>query len=286
MPAPAKPLWNRVAVVGVGMIGGSIGVALLRRGLAREVVGIGRNAGSLAAAADAGVISRGTTDFEAGIDGAGLVVVCTPVGQIADFALRACKQLGDSALVTDAGSTKREIVTAVERKLPKGALFVGSHPLAGSEKSGHHAAMSDLLVGRTVIITPTRKTPLEATAEVETFWRRLGGATITMTPQAHDRAVAAISHLPHLAAAALAASTPKQYLPLAARGWLDTTRVASGDVAMWRQIFESNRAEALTALARYEKVLAACRQALKRGDFRRLEQLLLKAKQTRDALGS
>jgi prephenate dehydrogenase len=282
----APPAWDTVAIVGVGLIGGSIGRALLERGLAKQVVGIGRRAASLRAAKKVGAVTSTTLDLARGVARANLVVVCTPVEQIAAQALVALNHAPAGALITDAGSTKQQIVAAVEKKLSPGGRFVGSHPMAGSEKSGPGEARADLFVGRAVIVTPTKKTPAADTEAVGEFWAALGARVFMMSPEAHDRAVAGTSHLPHLISALLAAVTRSEDAPLIAGGWLDTTRVAGGDPELWRQILQSNDQQVLAALAQFEKQLSSARRALERGDGARLAKLLAQGKAVRDALGN
>lgn len=282
----APPAWDTVAIVGVGLIGGSIGRALLERGLAKQVVGIGRRATSLRAAKKVGAVTATTMDLVRGVARANLVVVCTPVEQIATQALVAVNHAPAGALITDAGSTKQQIVAAVEKKLPPGGRFVGSHPMAGSEKSGPGEARAELFVGRAVIVTPTKKTSAADTEAVGEFWAALGARVFMMSPEAHDRAVAGTSHLPHLISALLAAVTRSEDAPLIAGGWLDTTRVAGGDPELWRQILQSNDTQVLAALAQFEKQLSSARRALERGDGARLAKLLAQGKAVRDALGN
>jgi prephenate dehydrogenase len=215
-----------------------------------------------------------------------LVVICTPVGQIAADVCSAAAHCRPGTLITDAGSTKAEIVARLEGSLPQAVEFVGSHPLAGGEKSGPAAARADLFVDRVVVVTPTDTTSAQALAAIEELWASLGAKVVRMTADEHDRQVAATSHLPHLAAAALAAATPEEFADLVARGWLDTTRVASGDPQLWTQIFLANRAHVLTTLARYGKVLSSFGEALERSDATALERILAEGKQARDALGS
>ncbi|HUY92111.1 MAG TPA: prephenate dehydrogenase [Pirellulales bacterium] len=278
--------WDTVAIVGVGLIGGSIGLALRDRGLARNVVGIGRRAGSLRTAKRMGAVTATTLDLAKGAAHAELVVVCTPVGRIVDDVLAAASAAQADCLITDAGSTKAEIIAALDGHLNGQAHFVGSHPLAGSEKNGPGAAVADLFVGRTVVITPTKSTRPADLAGLADFWTSLGANVVSMPAATHDRILAGASHLPHLAASALAAATLEADLPWVASGWLDTTRVAAGDAELWRQIFESNRSHVLKALARYEKTLGALRRALERGDGKKLTEILLEAKRKRDAVGS
>jgi prephenate dehydrogenase len=189
-------------------------------------------------------------------------------------------------LLTDAGSTKSSIVRQLNGTLPRAVAFVGSHPLAGSEKSGCEHARANLFDGRVVVVTPTRKTADDQVQRTGDFWSALGATVMMMSPAAHDRALAATSHLPHLVAAALARMTSEEDLPLTAGGWRDCTRIAGGEAELWSQILSDNRENVLKAIGRFEKSLAGFRSAIERGDARRLQQLLKEAKQRRDAVGS
>ena len=277
--------WDTVAVVGVGLIGGSIGLDLLAKKLARRVVGIGRRQTSLDAAKRVGAVTETTLDLRAGVGDADLIVVCTPVGRIVDDVLAAAAAAKAGTLITDVGSTKQSIVAGVAGRLPGGVTFVGSHPIAGSEKSGPEAALLDLFDGRTAVVTPAADTPPQATEAVEQFWRQLGSQVVRMTPADHDRALAATSHVPHIVASALAAVTPEEWLTLTAGGWLDTTRVAAADGELWVQILTDNRREVLTGLANVERRLAAVRQALENCDSNELETLLAEGRTRREAAG-
>jgi prephenate dehydrogenase len=286
--------WDTVAIMGVGLIGGSIGLALRERKLARRVVGIGRSEASLARAAACGCISESATSIAQGVAEANVVVVCTPVALIAGQVAEAAACCPPGAVITDAGSTKGEIVAAAEAALLAlenqeaigGRSFVGSHPIAGGEKAGPEAARADLFVGRVCVVTPTSRTSGAALAEVEEFWQSLGSRLVRLSPEAHDAALARSSHLPHLVASALAAATAVEALPLTGSGWADTTRIAAGDVELWRQIFLSNRAGTLLALADFETVLKEFRSALESSDGNRLAELLAEGKRRRDAVGS
>ncbi len=280
-----KP-WNRVAIVGVGLIGGSIGIDLLRRGLARHVVGIGRRQESLDEARDVGAISSASTDLSQGVRDAELVIVCTPVGRIVEDVLAAAKAAKPGTLITDAGSTKAEIVAYLERAALDGSLssevaFIGSHPLAGGEKTGPRTAIADLFVNRVVVVTPSASSKEADVRTISDFWSSLGARVMTMSAEEHDRIVAATSHLPHLVASALAASTDIAHLPLTAGGWLDTTRIAAGDASLWQQILMSNRENVLESLKRFEQNLAAMRKAIEAGNSDEIQHLLDKARQLR-----
>jgi prephenate dehydrogenase len=257
-----------VAIVGVGLIGGSIGKTLRARGLADRVVGIGRDAGRLADAQRFGAIDAGTTDLAEGVAGAGVevVVVCTPVDRVAEDVRRAARAAGPDVLVTDAGSTKAAIVAAAEADPEAARVFVAAHPIAGSERSGAAAARVGLFDGRACAITPTARTPADRLARARAFWEALGSVVYELSPEAHDHALALTSHLPHAAAAALAASVPVGLLPLAAGAYRDGTRVAGADASLWTAIFLANRGPLADALAAYRGELDRFAAALAAGD--------------------
>ena len=212
-----------------------------------------------------------------------LIIVCTPVETIAKMVAMVADHCPAEALITDAGSTKAEIVAAVSES-ELGATFLGSHPMAGSEKAGVAHADPNLLDDRVVIVTPTSTTNRETCERLVGFWKSLGANVYEMSPTEHDRAVAAISHLPHLVASALAAATPDRFLHLAATGWQDTTRIASGDAELWRQILQQNRTSILNHMSDLEKVLASFREGLEHEDDSTILKLLIEGKQRRDAL--
>ncbi len=270
--------------MGVGLIGGSIGLALRERKLARRVIGIGRTQTSLDRAKSLGAVDEYTSDLPIGVREADVIVVCTPVDSIAPQVREIAGCCPPAALITDAGSTKQSIVAAVEAGKQPRPRFVGSHPLAGSEKSGVEFARADLFAGRVTLVTPTRRTDAADVARVCEFWASLGSLVMQMTPAEHDRALASTSHLPHLLASALAGSTLLEDLPLVAGGWRDTTRVAAGDASLWRQILLDNRQHVLKSLARFEKTLAAFRAALERDHGTKLEKLLQNAAEIRNAV--
>jgi prephenate dehydrogenase len=278
--------WDTVAIVGVGLIGGSIGLALRQRGLARRIVGVGRRVSSLRKARQWLTVTHTTTKLERGVADADLVIVCTPIADIVDRVCAVARHCPAGTLITDVGSTKSEIVRELDRRLRGGPAFVGSHPMAGSEKTGPENARADLLENRVTVVTPTKNTCDDHLQRIEQFWSALGSRVVRMTPRDHDQAVAMTSHATHVIAAALAAATPEHALPLAASGWRDTTRIAAGDPQLWLQILLTNRQEVLKSLGKFEKVLATFRVALERGDTTRLVQLLDAGKQTRDSVGS
>jgi prephenate dehydrogenase len=219
---------------------------------------------------------------------ADLVVIAAPVAQLAQLICDVATECPPNCLITDAGSTKARLIAEVERR--RGGVhqppFVGSHPLAGDHHTGAAHARSDLFEGNTVVVTPTSLTMEADVAAIDQFWEALGAIVVHMSPEAHDVAMAATSHLPHFVAFALAQATPAELGPLAGSGWRDTTRVAAADPELWQQIFAANDTAVLAALGRFEKSLARLRQALADHDEAALVRLLQEAKQTRDAVGN
>ena len=277
---------DKIAIVGVGLIGGSIGLAVQQRNISRNVVGIGRRRSSLGTARRLGCVTGTTTNLESGVADADLVVICTPVETVADLATRVAEASPANTVITDAGSTKASIVEAIEKSSAACAKFVGSHPLAGSDKTGPSHARNDLYQDRVCVVTPTKKTDEKSRKSVTSFWNSLGSRVVEMSPKSHDSALAATSHLPHLIAAALAGAIDEQHFDLVGGGWRDTTRIAAGDVELWRQILSDNAAHTLKALDKFEKLLAAYRRALERNDQCRLAELLSQGKDRRDAVGN
>ncbi len=285
-----KPLRN-IAIIGVGLIGGSIGLALRKLDLAEKVIGIGRRQVSLRIARRAGAVTNTTIDLAKGVADAELIVVCTPVGRIVEDVRTAAEHAPEGTLITDVGSTKRTIVEALdgsgpEGGLPRGCRFLGGHPLAGSEKAGPSHATADLFDGCIALLTPTRNTRAEDYDLLEEFWQALGSVVIKMSAEEHDRALAVTSHLPHLAASALAATVPEKYFRFSGTGMQDTSRLAAGDPELWRQIIMLNREHVLDALEQYGGKLASLHAAIRDGDEDEIRSLLTTAKKNRDAMGS
>ena len=277
---------KNVAIVGVGLIGGSIGQALRKRDLAERIIGIGRRQVSLRIARRVGAVTNTTIDLAKGVAEAELVIVCTPVGRIVEDVRTAARHCPVGALITDVGSTKQAIVEALDQGLAGDCRFLGGHPLAGSEKTGPGHAKAGLFDGRIAVITPTKNTKAEDFDLLGRLWEALGSVVIKMTAEEHDRALAVTSHLPHLAAAALAATVPEPYFRLTGTGLLDTTRLAAGNPQLWLEIIAMNRENVLGALEQYGGRLAAVHAAIRDGDQAKLEQFLTTAKKNRDALGS
>ena len=279
---------QRLAIVGVGLLGGSIALAARAHGVARDIVGIGRDRARLDAPLRAGAVDRVTTDLAAGVRDADVVVFSANVLANEQLLVAAWTALAPSAVVTDVGSTKRGIVAAAER-LAVGSprRFVGSHPMAGSEKSGYAVARADLFQGATVIVTPSDASEPAAVKTVTTFWEALGGRVSALDPGAHDQIVAAISHLPHVAAWALMDAVTRfepAALGFAARGFKDTTRIAAADPAMWTEILLGNRDAIVASLAAYRGALRELERLIVAGDRRNIELLLARLKTQREAL--
>ncbi len=285
-PPATNREWPTVAIVGVGLIGGSIGLALQSRRLAGRVIGVGRSAASLATARTAKVVTETSLDLEEAAAEADLVVVATDVGTIASLLDRVDEAVRPGTLITDAGSTKASIVAAWEkRRRSRRGRFVGGHPIAGSHKSGPAAADATLFEGRVTVVTPARGTPAADAEAIGGFWSAVGSTVFMMDPKEHDKILAATSHAPHLLSAAIALATPAAARQFTAGGWRDTTRIAAGDPELWADILLDNAAQVAKALARIaagaEKMLAA----IESGDRRRLMTLLARAKEERDAVG-
>jgi cyclohexadieny/prephenate dehydrogenase len=275
-----------LAIVGVGLMGGSIALAARARGVAQRVVGVGPSAASLERALHKRIVDQWSTDVAEVAADAEVMVSCTPVDQVIEQVVAAAGRCGPEALLTDVGSTKAFIVRGLQKRLPAAARFVGSHPLAGSEKRGADHADARLLEGRLVVVTPADQTDAETVQRAATFWQALGARVVQMSPEDHDRALALTSHVPHLIAAVLAGVLPADLHHLTASGFRDTTRVAAGDPSLWTGIFLSNRDAIVQALAGFEDGLARFRTALEAGDRAGIDDLLQQGKRSRDALGS
>jgi prephenate dehydrogenase len=230
-----------LSILGVGLLGGSIGLAVKSIANGVRVVGYGHRTSTLEEAARVGAIDLPMSSAAEAVRGADLVILCTPVGLFEDLLREIAPALTPGAVVTDVGSTKRSVVELAERILPRNVHFVGSHPMAGSEQRGVQHAAADLFHGAVCITTPSEQTNPAALKEVEGFWRLLGMHVTRLSVEEHDRRLADISHLPHAVAAALVATQDPASFPLAGKGFLDATRIAAGDAGLWRDIFIDNR---------------------------------------------
>jgi prephenate dehydrogenase len=273
-----------LTIVGAGLIGGSIGLAAKQRGLAECVLGVGRRQESLKHAQKIGAVDQISLDLREGVCQSEIVVFCTPVDLIAEQIRTAAPACQSGVLLTDTGSAKAKLVRSLTGRLPPGVSFVGSHPLAGSEKRGPEHADANLFQGRLTIVTPTAETAKSDVDRTSRFWQALGSQVLVMNPEDHDRALALTSHLPHLVASALVSILTPELSTLTATGFRDTTRVAAGDPSLWTGILLQNREAVLAGLDRLGTSLDRFRQALETSDRKTLDQLLAEAKQKRDAL--
>ena len=246
---------KRLSILGVGLLGGSLGLAARFAVKGCTVVGYGHRRETLDAAIQMGALDEAYDRAAAAVRGADLVVLCTPVGVFDELLREIAPALAPGAVVTDVGSTKRSVVAAAEKLLPPTARFVGSHPMAGSEKRGVRFARAELFQGARCILTPTARTDPAALQAVDDFWRLLGMQTLRLSPEDHDRLVCDVSHLPHAAAAALVAMQDDAAFPLAGPGFLDTTRIGGGDGALWRDIFLDNRDNLRAGVRKLQRTL-------------------------------
>jgi prephenate dehydrogenase len=275
----------RLVVIGVGLIGGSFALALKQAGKVAHVVGVGRNRANLDLARERGIIDAIAPDAGHAARDADVVLVAAPVAQFpAIFAqLKDCK-----ALITDAGSTKRDVVAAARAALgAKTAQFVPAHPVAGAERSGAGAASAELFRGRRVVLTPLEENPPNAITQVQALWEACGARITRLDPDEHDTVLAAVSHLPHLLAYALVhdiarRNNAEQLFSYAAGGFRDFTRIASSHPEMWRDICIANRDRLLPELGRYRAKLGEVEKLLQAPDATALEKLFADARDARN----
>ncbi|MDR1789170.1 MAG: prephenate dehydrogenase/arogenate dehydrogenase family protein [Opitutaceae bacterium] len=268
---------EKLAILAPGLIGASVARAARARGAARHITLWSRKPSARAALRRQPWCDAVAATPQAAVDGADLVVLAAPVDVIIGLLPQIAPALKPGALVTDVGSTKRGILAAAARAVRGAVFFIGSHPMAGSEKTGWRNATETLFDNRAIFLTPRKNTPAARLRELGRFWKTLGGRVSVVTPEAHDRIVAAVSHLPQAVATALAATLAAQnpgWGRYAGNGLRDTTRVAAGDPAMWLPIFRHNRAGILGQLRRFRRQLDAVESALAAGDEAALLKLL------------
>jgi len=280
--------FGRVAVIGVGLIGGSFALALKGANACGRVVGAGRNPQNLRAALERGVVDAVADSAAEAVRDAELVLVAVPVAQTAAVLGSIAPALNPDAAVTDAGSTKRDVVAAARAALGERlARFVPAHPIAGAEHSGAGAAQADLFRGKRVVLAPLAETAPDALVRVEAAWQACGARLFRMSPQEHDAVFAAVSHLPHLLAFALVRDlagrdNAAQLFGYAAGGFRDFTRIASSDPEMWRDICLANKDALLAEMDRYAGQLAALRPMIERGEGEALERIFAGARAARE----
>lgn len=281
---------QRLALIGVGLIGGSLARALRDAGHVREVIGYGRGLANLQRASELGVVDRIEASLSAAVRDADMVVLATPVGGMAEILRTIAPYLAKNAVVTDVGSVKGTIATAARATLGEHLPgFVPGHPIAGTERTGVEASFASLFVGRRVVLTPLAETRAEAVARVRTMWQAAGAEVVSMSVEHHDSVLAATSHLPHLLAYALVdmlarLDDKREIFSYAAGGFRDFTRIASSDPVMWRDISLANREAIVGMLKQYRSELDDLIATLSAGDGTALEGLFARAKAARDAL--
>ncbi|MCE5231272.1 prephenate dehydrogenase/arogenate dehydrogenase family protein [bacterium] len=287
----APPRFQKLVIYGVGLLGGSLGMALRRRAMAAEIVGLGRSQERLERARQFGAIDRGSTRAAEALEGADAVILAVPPRQIRERLAEIGPHLAPGTFLTDVGSVKARIVEEARRAIPPGVLYIGSHPMAGSEKAGVEYSRGDFYEGCACILTPDDSTDPQALAIARSFWEALGARVIEMDPARHDRLLAGISHLPHLLASALMQSlarssdlTADEVAAISGQGLKDMTRIAAADPEIWRQIFSENSDAVLAWLDDLEKVLNEWRHALTKNDGKTIEALFTEGSDARRKL--
>jgi len=280
--------WNKISLIGMGLMGGSLALAVRQKQLALQVHACVRRDSSIAEGRKLAIADVITRDLKEAVLGADLVVLCTPLSQMKALAAQMQPHLKPGAVVTDVGSAKSVIVQELEPIVRAArACFIGSHPMAGSEKTGLAAARADLFHNAICLVTPGVHASADAICAVQNFWKAVGGWPIRMTPELHDDLVSRSSHLPHVVAAELAnyvlsPAHPREQALVCANGFRDTTRIASGSPEMWRDIALANRKNLGRVLGVFIEDLQEFQLALEREDVKAVEEFFAKAKQRRD----
>jgi prephenate dehydrogenase len=281
--------FRKITIIGVGLLGGSIGLAARKFRMAGEIAGFVRREKTIKECEKAGALDYATTDLCAAISNADLVILCTPLAQMRSLVEHCVPALKRGAIVTDVGSVKAGVVRELESLVAKaGAHFVGSHPMAGGEKTGVAAARADLFQNAACVLTPTKKSSAQAVRKLERFWKSLGARVLKLSPEQHDLFVSRTSHLPHVVAATLAnlvlgPSQPKGQSQLCATGFRDTTRIASGSPEMWRDIALANRKHVARSIEAFISELQRFEQVLKKNDEKSIEKFFETARSRRDS---
>lgn len=287
------PLFNRMALIGVGLIGSSIARAAREQGVVRSIVATARSGATRARVAELGIADQVVDTNAAAVDGADLVILCIPVGQCGPVAEEIAPRLSPGAIVSDVGSVKAAVVRDVAPHLPDGVHFVPAHPVAGTENSGPDAGFAELFINRWCILTPPEGTDPGATDKLATFWSALGANVETMSPEHHDLVLAITSHLPHLIAYTIVGTadelgrvTRSEVLKFSAGGFRDFTRIAASDPTMWRDVFLANRDAVLEMLGTFSEDLAKLTRAIRRGDGDTLFDLFTRTRAIRRGIVS
>ena len=273
-------LFNKVAIIGVGLVGGSIALAIKKRKLAHKIVGVSRRRKTLLLARQRGAIDKGAQELSI-IKDADLVIFATPVSTILNLAPRAAKFIKPDCIVSDVGSTKKKIASKLGKLF---AHYVGSHPLAGSEKQGVINASPDIFKDSLCILTPINTTNPKDLQKIKRLWVKLGARVLSLAPEKHDKILSVISHLPHIIAFSLMKGIPGSYLRLASSSLRDTTRIAASDSQLWADIFLSNQKDMLSSIGLFQKNLSRIKSAINKKDKGLLLKILRDAKKKRDSL--
>jgi prephenate dehydrogenase len=279
---------NKLVIIGVGLIGGSFALALKKAGVVKHVIGVGRTRRNLNVALKLGVIDEASQDAARAVRDADLVLIGTPVGQMAGVMKAIAPHLGSNTILTDGGSTKQDVIACARKHLGAHfARFVPAHPMAGAEYSGAAAAFPELYRGRRVILVPQRETSTRAVSRVRAAWVACGADVVRLQAREHDEILAAVSHLPHVAAFALMGmlaqrKDARRLLGFSAGGLRDTVRIAGSSPEMWRDIFLANRKALLAAVDEYAGEIKRMRAALKSSDGEALQAMLVRARRARE----
>jgi len=281
--------FEKITIVGLGLIGGSLAWALKESGQVKIVAGVDTDPEAIKYALDNKIIDEGSSDIKMEISGSDIIVVSTHVGRIADTAKSVFKTASDNTVITDVGSVKSSIVKDIESGLTENIHFVGGHPIAGTENSGVRSADSNLFKDKRCILTPTDKTNPEARGKVREMWELAGSKVYEMDPDTHDHIFSIVSHLPHVAAYTLMntvinADDSEQLLDFAGGGLKDYTRVAASSPEMWTEIFRANKDQMLKAIGQFRTSLAEIESAIENDDFESLKKELDKAASTKRKL--
>ncbi|MEW6585750.1 MAG: prephenate dehydrogenase/arogenate dehydrogenase family protein [Nitrospirota bacterium] len=280
--------FNKVTILGVGLIGASFSLAMKKQGLCDEIIGHGRNPENLKRARERGIIDSFDLDPVQACANADLVVLATPVGSFLDILRKIKSSLKENAIVTDVGSVKGRLVHDMESLMPEQVFFVGGHPIAGSDRSGIDSAAASLFQGAKCIITPGRNTNKKALETVVELWKSFGSVILLLDPDEHDRIYAAVSHMPHLLAYMIVnavADIDNSYFRFAGPGFLDTTRIASSHPDLWRDICVLNRDNVIESIEIFRRNLDRAVQYLRAADSESLEKEFRKARTLREGIG-
>ncbi len=280
--------FKQMTVIGVGLIGGSLGLVARRKRLVKAVVGYGKRRGEMQRAIASGAIDRYFLSLDRAVEEADLVVLATPVGTFEKICVAMAPHLKPGTIVTDVGSVKGGLVTKLEGLMPEGVFFVGAHPIAGRERSGVESAAIDLFAGHRCILTPTKQTLRRALTKIRTFWEAVGAGTMEMEPAEHDRIMAAVSHLPHLVAYALMEAlshpslTKDNPVRFSGGGLRDFTRIAASAPEMWRDIFLANNDNVVHMVDLYIQALETIKKKIVAGDGPGLVEIFTRARTVRE----